>query len=88
MPHNEGSSDIPVEMFRKMQCTSALLIDGFLRHCQRKIGDGHWESKDAYPAMHEAKIPNPDGKSGLIVRWGTYRVVRPTPTPRGEGHGD
>jgi hypothetical protein len=63
-----------------MQCGAVLVRDGhILARCERNIGNEHFSND----AMHECKTTDADGKSGVLVRWATWRTITAAATPDG-----
>ena len=61
-----------------MRCTATISVNGGGPYqCTRNIGDEHFDRE----TMHECTITDSTGKSGLIVRWATWRRVQPSATP-------
>jgi hypothetical protein len=47
------------------------------RQCERNFGEEHFD----HECMHECKIFDAGGNSGVIVRWATFRLVQDAVTP-------
>lgn len=57
-------------------CANTIVVDGIEYRCNRKTGDTHFSNG----CMCETKITDPDGTSGRLVRWSTWRRVQPCAT--------
>jgi len=63
-----------------MRCAAYISVNGGAPHrCTRNTGYEHFDRD----TMHECKITDATGKSGLIVRWASWRQVQPAATPEG-----
>ncbi len=61
-----------------MRCIATISVNGGAPvRCTRNLGDEHFDRE----TMHECKIPDSNGKSGLIVRWASWRTIQAAPTP-------
>lgn len=63
-----------------LTCSCTINVAGGDYVCEREIGNAHFP-KDC---MHEVRIPDEGGESGVIVRWLSYRRVQPCASGGGQ----
>jgi hypothetical protein len=56
-----------------MRCQAKIMIGLATVQCERNAGIEHL----ARQCQHEVRIEAPDKRSGVMITWSTYRVVKP-----------